>query len=861
MKLLEAKNSEIQVFKKDIEAEKMRNLELSSKLASTEFEFGKMKKEVNDLKAEKGKMEESMMAFNGMIDDLVGQVKTKEGTQGELGQQAERNRMLAFEYKQDGIKKSEEIRGLKMEITRLQDEIAVLKAELEEMNKEKEVLNQNYEDLQNDCERLIRTSREKREQLQQRIDQYQLALQAQELTIGSNKSLDFDKKEDSRLKELEELERRLVEQKREERIRKEEKMIKNVHSEMEIGTTGKKGKKGAFSNDLKKIAMSKPEIEDAREETGRGRSDSDRLNNKKRNKTETIKKERENKTIIDSKNKTVTDTKNRPIIDNKNKTMIDQGNKNMRDDDDKNEVNDRKNLITSEDNMERSEMELKRSQFKRGVEKGMVRSMINVNNEIGKKEKDEAGDRTARAEKKERKWEEINSMKKEKSERKIETTEKKTDDEKKRKQENPSKIMVEQEKKPTENSEKKPEKRPESIEKRQGSPSRKPENTEIPPKKPENPIKKPPENQEKKSENSLKKSEDKKPENSFLKKPPEISNPSAPPLKTPENAALKPEVPSKDLPIKKPPSLHQPVKTPTESISKPPILAPIIEDSKIKKGANEKPSPNSMISEFRSENARFQTPLVSPRHAEKEKEAQFLLEKEKIIKENEKNKSMIEELERKLREILKENDSLLARLSYMEEGSKVKSKSTFEKIVQTSFYEEKSAPKKLKNVILKDMGFFDDKPTLTYNNSSGAPISSKFAFENIRSAENLLTGLNFSKLKEVAGQEKDRKMEEIFGLLQKTIDTADNTNPVGGLLGFEGFVKDKKLLKFEEFQEIMGKVIEEHRKCGPKCGHLKRFYDRLGFVEGKMNRTVFKIHRRDLSRLPKIGSASDQPTV
>ena len=268
---------------------------------------------------------------------------------------------------------------------------------------------------------------------------------------------------------------------------------------------------------------------------------------------------------------------------------------------------------------------------------------------------------------------------------------------------------------------------------------------------------------------------------------------------------------------------------------------------------------NSIISEFRSENARFQSPLVSPKHAEKEKEAQFLLEKEKIIKENEKNKSIIDELERKLREILKEKDSLLARLSYIEEGSKVKSKSTFEKIVQTSFYEEKAAPKKQKNVILKDMGFFDDKPT--FNNGSGGPISSKFAFENIRSAENLLTGMNFSKLKEVVGQEKDRKMEEIFGLLQKTIDTGDNTNPVGGLLEFEGFVKDKKVLKFEEFQEIMGKVIEEHKKCGPKCGHLKRFYDRLGFVEGKMNRTVFKIHRRDLSRLPKIGSAIDQPTV
>ena len=165
MKLLENKTSEIQIFKKDIEAEKMHNLELSSKLASTEFELGKVKKEINSLKAEKGKMEESMVNFNGMIDDLVGQVKSKEGTQGELGQQAERNKMLALEYKQDGIKKTEEIRGLKLEIARLNDEIVVLRAELEEINKEKDVLNQNYEDLQNDCERLIRTSREKREQL------------------------------------------------------------------------------------------------------------------------------------------------------------------------------------------------------------------------------------------------------------------------------------------------------------------------------------------------------------------------------------------------------------------------------------------------------------------------------------------------------------------------------------------------------------------------------------------------------------------------------------------------------------------------------------------------------------------------
>ena len=871
MKLLENKTSEIQIFKKDIEAEKMHNLELSSKLASTEFELGKVKKEINSLKAEKGKMEESMVNFNGMIDDLVGQVKSKEGTQGELGQQAERNKMLALEYKQDGIKKTEEIRGLKLEITRLNDEIVVLRAELEEINKEKDVLNQNYEDLQNDCERLIRTSREKREQLQQRIDQYQLALQAQEL-VGSNKSLDFEKKDDNRLKELEELERRLIEQKKEERIRKEEKMIQNVHSEMDIVI--KKGKKGAFTNDLKKVIMSKPEIEDGREDTHRVRSDSDRINSKKRNKTENSKNnasnyDTKNKTIIDTKNKTTTDAKNRTIIDNKNKTMIEQGNKTLRDYNDKNDKNDDRNNMINEENMEKSEMEIKRSQFKRGVEKGMVRSMINVNNETGRKEKDEGGDKTGRAEKKERKWEEINSMKKEKSERKIQNTEKKNDDQNNRKQENQSKTVVENEKKP-ETSEKKPEKRPESIEKRQGSPSRKPENTEIPPKKLENPIKKQPEIQEKKPENPIKKqpeNQEKKPENP-IKKPenqekksekiPEISNPAALPLKTPENLPLKPDPSSKDLPIKKPPSLHQPVKIPTETISKPPILAPIIDDSKTKKSINDKPTSNSMISEFRSENTKFKSPIVSPKHAEKEKDAQFLIEKEKIIKENEKNKNIIEELERKLEEILKEKDSLLARLSYIEEGSKVKSTRTFEKIVQTSFYEEKTAPKKQKNVILKDLGFFDDKPAVSNN---GYPISSKFAFENIRSAENLLTGMNFSKLKEVAGLEKDRKMEEIYGLLQKTIDTGDNTNPAGGLLGFEGFVKDKKQLKFEEFQEMMGKVIEEHRKCGPKCGHLKRFYDRLGFVEGKMNRTVFKIHRRDLSRLPKIGSATEQPSI
>lgn len=778
--LLQQKSEEIAGIKRELDNEKKRTLELFNKIAISEYEINKNKKEINEMKNKNGQFEDQIASLNSMIDDLVIQLKEK-GSGSEENQEVVHYKTLYLDSKQDNFKKYEEIKALNLDIVQLTEEIESLKKIIEEMNKEKENMVINYEYLQMDCEKLIKTSKEKREELQKKIETYQELLEGNEL--AKEKTVLFAKNNEG-FKEIEEMERKIVELKidTKETIEKIEINPDFIDKSIEINKTSIKNNK----KEKKEIEISRNAMK----------------------KEGTLKKE--------------------TMASKKEETLIREMKKMM-------------SLKPVEGDLKKN-----KESYKRNFDRTMIKSMVNVkdyikDDEIEKseriivniKEKKEKNEKNFMrniekkgenlVEKKEKSFNEKKAMNLEKKNENNEKIIEKPNEKIEKKTEKKTEII---EKKP-EKIDKKQEKKAESLDKKLETLDKKPELT--PDKKPENPLKK--------VEISGKKAEslDKK-----LEKPLESH-------KNEKNLDKIFKIPDKKLEEK-----HLPAKNTAEFLPRPTSLSPLIEkplnnpDNSLEKSQLQ--SSNSSIIIFRKENVRYKTPDPlnnNPRLSSGVlKESQFLIEKQQFIKENEKNKTLISDLEKKLIEILEEKDSLLSKLSFYEEKREM-TKITSEKLIQTSFYEEKTKnPMKIQNLVLKDVGFFEENP--------GFATSSKYAFENIKSSENLLMNVNYSKFKEVQNQVKDQKFEEIFNLLKNNIENPGNNENATNLLGFERFFKDKKTPKYEEFQEILEKVLEEHRKCGRKCPHLKRFYERLGFSESKNNRTVFKIHKRDLSRLPKI---------
>ena len=59
-------------------------------------------------------------------------------------------------------------------------------------------------------------------------------------------------------------------------------------------------------------------------------------------------------------------------------------------------------------------------------------------------------------------------------------------------------------------------------------------------------------------------------------------------------------------------------------------------------------------------------------------------------------------------------------------------------------------------------------------------------------------------------------------------------------------------LGIEDFKEAVNEIKNEHRRCGPNCIHLKRFYEKLGFSENKMGKKLYYLHKRVINRLPQL---------
>lgn len=59
-------------------------------------------------------------------------------------------------------------------------------------------------------------------------------------------------------------------------------------------------------------------------------------------------------------------------------------------------------------------------------------------------------------------------------------------------------------------------------------------------------------------------------------------------------------------------------------------------------------------------------------------------------------------------------------------------------------------------------------------------------------------------------------------------------------------------LGMEDFKEAINEIKNEHRRCGPNCIHLRRFYEKLGFSEKKMGKKLYYLHKRVINRLPQL---------
>ena len=71
------------------------------------------------------------------------------------------------------------------------------------------------------------------------------------------------------------------------------------------------------------------------------------------------------------------------------------------------------------------------------------------------------------------------------------------------------------------------------------------------------------------------------------------------------------------------------------------------------------------------------------------------------------------------------------------------------------------------------------------------------------------------------------------------------------------FDGDIQIPNFEEFKEFLERMLNQHKKCGKECSHLKRFYEKIGYLPTEKNssyanRVPFKPKKMIINSLPKI---------
>lgn len=108
--------------------------------------------------------------------------------------------------------------------------------------------------------------------------------------------------------------------------------------------------------------------------------------------------------------------------------------------------------------------------------------------------------------------------------------------------------------------------------------------------------------------------------------------------------------------------------------------------------------------------------------------------------------------------------------------------------------------------------------------------------------------IGFNKLQEnlLSSQKEHKKFLRHVALI-KHIKKEVNGN-------FDG---DIQMPNFEEFKEFLERMLNQHKKCGKECSHLKRFYEKIGYLPTEKNssyanRVPFNPKKMIINSLPKI---------
>ena len=59
------------------------------------------------------------------------------------------------------------------------------------------------------------------------------------------------------------------------------------------------------------------------------------------------------------------------------------------------------------------------------------------------------------------------------------------------------------------------------------------------------------------------------------------------------------------------------------------------------------------------------------------------------------------------------------------------------------------------------------------------------------------------------------------------------------------------------FENLYMKLVRQHEKCGPNCGHLKRFYQRIGFVNKYLQKEEVAMNKNVIDKMPYLNEISN----
>lgn len=787
--MISIKEDEKNSIKKNNDQEKLKSLEAIKRITNLEMEINKNKKEISVLKTEKGILDEKIINYNEMVEDLDQQLKEKNSNS--TNQDKTNYKLLSLQIKQELSSKTQEFKALTKENANLLFEITCLKEKLKDLLQEKLSLQINYCQIQTDFDELLNELQSEKGLLNQNNDKEKIGALEKKLnglkTTMMVRMEDMSNLNDNTMTKINDRSIPINNVKQEEKnytiekdkikTKEQRKLMNSNEILKEEDRNGEKTEKIARGNKeiVKKSGGKK--IDDKIDN-----NEKDLINNEKKNilnKEKFIeKKEKNNDKIIENKDKVV-EKKVKNILNIENKEKIIEKKLNTLEKKEKITENHLKDKIIQKINEKKAKI----------IEKTPEKQVKNKQNDTLKPKTD--------------------------NQEKI--IEKKTENSVKIAE----KILIKSESLHKIEEKNQNEQSNKSLEMEKISVIQNPlkslitDTSKILITNPQNPLK-------------FSLSENTSMERTHL----EITN---------SDSKLKNEEDSFPLKSTKTEELNLNSFTDNQNIS-------IVDvDNK------ENMENLNVFSVIENKKEKEKKVAVTHQLLNNKEDDKLLFEQEKkyLQDELESNKNLLDALQEKLEQISEENTFLQEKIVML--VAKTNERPFFEKFTQTSFHKKtvniKQSSSKKSQLTLLDSFFFDEKNKLLTN-------PTKYTFESVKNSENLLINMNFSKFKEVEVEESENKYDAIFNLMKKNVESGTSYYNPEELIHFEKFFKEKRVPKYEEFKEIMIKTIEEHKKCGPKCPHLTRFYDKIGFSEQKLNRKLYKIHKRNLSRLPRILTGS-----